>query len=184
MNMAGDQASAQTQLSKSNLNLGDYNNNFNYQLNQNQLSNELAANATNTNNAYNTVGADYNRQTQAAGANYTSSLGANQAGLASALAQIAASQHGVLSSLGGIQTPAPAGGGGINWNGVSGLLSNAVQVFGNGSNGNRSNSPYSVGTQYGSYNQTPAGNYSNTTGAQQQYSGFGTYNGSNPFGGR
>jgi hypothetical protein len=154
-----------------------YINGMDYSTNRSGIDRSVTAGQVNAANADKSLAADYNRQTQAAGANYNSALGANQGALAAALAQIAASQHGVLSSLGGIQQPAPNGGG-IDWNGIGGLLSQGIQIFGNGGGGNSSSSPYSVGQGYGSYNNYQAPNYSSysypTYNSNTQY---GTYNG-------
>lgn len=116
--------------------LGDYQNDFNYNMNNQGLRREREANAQNTNNADVILGNDYDRQTQAAGANYTSTLGNTQSALAAALAQIASNQYGVLSSL-----SSPSSGGGFNWSGVNGLLSQAAQMFGSMGNGGNNQVP-------------------------------------------
>jgi hypothetical protein len=142
----------------------DYQNDMNYNLTNMGLSREREANYTNTSNAEDLLDADYARQVQATEAAYNSSLGTNQSSLAAALAQIASNQYGVLSSL-----SSGGGGGGFNWGGLSGLISQAAQIFG-GMSGNGSSGTQGYSTYNNSYG-TQSSNFSRRSSGSGQYAG-------------
>lgn len=127
----------QQSLANAGYDMNDMINNLGYQLGAQGLGQEREANIQDRAASDKIVDADFERNLAAINALQRSQKGTNDLSLASALAQLASSQYGVLSSIGsGLSTGYPSGGGGgFNWQGLSGLISQAAQLGSLGGSG-------------------------------------------------
>ena len=97
------------------------------------------------NSAYDQLLADYELQSQSALASYLANQGNTFMQENAGLNQIGSQTYGLLSQLGGYQTPPPysnsGGGGGFNPGALSGLFKSAMGLFNSGAFGGGGTSP-------------------------------------------
>ena len=151
----------QNQLAQGGYDINDFINNIGYQMGAQGLGLEREANLQDRLASNKIVDADFQRNLAAIDALQKSQKTTNDLSLASALAQLASSQYGVLSSIGaGLSTGVPSGGGGgFNWAGLGGLLSQAAKLgsLGGGGGGKAPASTSRPLTGQSSYYRMPDG---------------------------